>query len=86
MAGIENTLKSISDLDKVLCEAAPLIKSGVSIGSLAAIFKLVSDLSSLGSEITQVPPELKDLDVAEAGQLAGACYVCVRDVLAAFAK
>lgn len=86
MADVHQSLKSISDLEKLLIDLVLLAKSGISLGSLSSLFKLLADLKAFGADVQGVLPELKDLDAAEGGQLLAASYAAFQNVLAAYQK
>ncbi len=83
MANIQYTLKAISDLDQLVSDGIPLIKSGISIGSIFKLLGLIADLKAIAVDAPHVLPELKekDLDAEEVGQLGAAGYAFAAHVI-----
>lgn len=86
MAGIENTLETIEDLEHVVVHGVEAFKAGVTspVTALTALTKMITDGIDLAAEAELVLPELCDLDQEEAGKVGEASYVLVKNVLAAF--
>lgn len=86
--GVAKTLEVISDLTELAVDGIGLAKAA-SRGALglpalfAGVVKVASDVKELVSDAPLALPELKDVDQAEAGQLATASYGMVLRVLAA---
>lgn len=86
--GIVKTLEVISDLKALAVDGIGLAKSATRgpIGwpaLLAAVVKVAGDVKDLVADAPEALPELKEVDPAEAGQLATAAYGLVKDVMAA---
>lgn len=86
---ITQTLKTLSDLQTVIVDGVKMAKDAAAggFGSWAKLFTDVMGVASdVRSVVTDAPgalPELKDVDAAEAGQIATAAYDLVKAVVAA---
>jgi hypothetical protein len=84
--GIDKTLKTVADLQKLAVDGISLVKAGpIGFGSLARLFGILSDIKDVANDAQGALPELKDVDAVEAGQLAAAAYVLVKAVMVAVA-
>lgn len=79
--GIEHTLASLADIEKLAIEGIKLAKNGVGIGSIRDLLALGGDAKKLVTEAKESFPELKDLDAAEGLQLGQACLDLVKNII-----
>lgn len=84
MVGIEKTLATIGDLQKLAVDGIKLAKSGpFGLGLFTGVLKVVGDIKDLVTDAPFALPELKDLDGAESAQLGAAAYGLVTAVIGA---
>ncbi len=91
MIGIAKTLETVADLKAMTVDAIRLAKAAQKGGVLSwpAIFngvlKVGGDVKELVGDAPLALPELKDVDAAEAGQIATAAYDLVKTIVAELA-
>jgi hypothetical protein len=84
--GIDKTLETVADLQKLAVDGIALVKSGpIGFGSLGRLFVILSDIKELANDAQAAMPELKDVDATEAGRVAAATYTLVKAVMVAIA-
>ena len=80
--GIDHTLSLITATKPLLVDGIGIVKSGsVGVSSVLKGVKVVSDLYAVGKELTQVMPELKDIDALESARIGGAVYSACREII-----
>lgn len=83
--GIDHSKKVIAELGAVAVAVVGIAKRGVGLGALRQLFVVLEDVKGLLVDAPKALPELADVDPAEAGELATACYVLVKSVVGAIA-
>lgn len=81
MSGIEHSKKVLVDLGKLAADGIQIAKHGIGFGAIKQVLSMVEEAKDLIVEAQAAFPELKDLDSAEAGELATACYDLVKGVI-----
>lgn len=81
MLDVSKTKSVMDSAGELLVKGIAIGKHGVGLGSLPAIFDMLNEIKVLLEDAPSVLPELKDLDQAEAGQVAEAAYALVKKVL-----
>lgn len=77
---IQNTLKTIKDLEKLVLDGEALKKSGFNVFNLIA---LGVDVKNLVLDGQGALPELSELDPNEMGQIFAASYAAIKTIFAA---
>lgn len=86
VVGIQHTKKILSDLGDVALAAVGIVKAhGSIIGSISKLYEVLKNVKDIIAEAPQALPELKDIDSAEAGEIASLTYGLVRSLVVAIA-
>ncbi len=84
--GIDKTLETIADLQKLVVDGLDLVKRGsIGLGSLTRLLGILGDLKELAADAVLVLPELADLDAVETGKIGTAAFTLVKTALSAIA-
>jgi hypothetical protein len=81
MLDVSKTKSVMESAGELLVKGIAIGKHGVGIGSLPAIFDMLAEIKVLLADAPLVLPELKDLDQAEAGQVAESAYALIKKVM-----
>ena len=82
--GIDKTLETIADLEKLAVDGLDLAKHGPwGLSSLTHLLAILGDLRELAADAVLVLPELADLDSVETGKIGAAAFTLVKTVMAA---
>lgn len=82
MAGIDNLLESLDDLERAILGSLKLARGGLGLGSIPALLEAVRDLIDLAADLHKALPEVSDIDAAESGILSQRCYLLVKRIIA----
>lgn len=83
MPGVEHTIASIQALDKILIDLVLISKQGVSFSNFSQLLKLLADVKVFADNAKSALPEIEDVDLSEAGELAMAGFILAKDVMLA---
>lgn len=79
---ITNTVKVLSDIQKLVVDACDLLRSGpLSLFSVGKVLVVLHDIQQLIADAPGAFPELKDLDPAEIGTLSQEAYNSVQAMI-----
>lgn len=71
---IPNTVKLFGDLKSLAVDITGIVKSGVSFSSIAKVFALISDLSSVISDLPAAVPEMESMGEDDAASVTKLVY------------
>lgn len=83
--GIEHSKKVLADISELATDVVQIVKHYSLFAAIGKFSEIKKDTLDLMSEASKSLPELKDLDKAEASQLAAACYDLLRSIVTAIA-
>ncbi len=84
--GIEESLKTISDVKGLAVDSISLFKDGgFSFLKIGAILRVMSEVNALVVDGKGSLPELKDLEPAEVGQLTTAAFAAMKAIISSLA-
>lgn len=84
MLDISNSLKTLEDLESAVLQLEAIVKDGVGMADLPALWNLLPTLSSLYKDARASVAELLDLDAVEGGKLSARLILLVDRVFHVF--